>query len=464
MLARASCVMALCAGQAATATSGCSVKNPDFCCSTLDSCSQVGVGAIVPCDDPAQPYCDDDGAFGAARACIPDPGTTACTGPADCATPERPRCDAEDTGACIGCAGEADCTRFAATPHCDDTSGACVACVTGADCGAAAPVCGADHTCRPCAADGECAGGVCAQAGTCPAEDAIVYVDRAAAAGNTTCTRAAPCPTIALGLAAVTAPRRYLKLAPASYDEAVVIDGKMVELAGTGAELTALANQVIDVRNGATVTIGGLAIHDSPGRGVRCQDSAVTLRQVTIERNFSRALEGTACTVIVDRSQLRRNAFGGASLIGGRTTLRNSFVVDNGGMGSGGGLFTMDATELVVEFNTFAGNVGDVDTAAGLFCLGGGQRTVTNNIVVGAGADQVQGCGPTYTLSNEVIAGTGNLVGAPTFRNAGAGDYHLAAGSMGLDAADPAATLATDFDGEARPHNGRSDLGADELH
>lgn len=464
MIARAACVIALVAGVAATAASGCSVKNPDFCCSTLDSCAQVGVGAIVACSDPAEPFCDDEGAHGAARACIPDPGTTACTGPDDCATPERPRCDADDTGTCVGCASADDCTRFAATPRCDQASGTCVACVTSADCGAAAPVCGSDHTCRPCAADGECGGGVCAQAGTCPAEDAIVYVDRAAAAGNTTCTRAAPCPTITLGLAAVNASRRYLKLAPAMYDEAVLVDGKTVEVAGTGAELTALANQVIDVRNGATLTIGGLAIHDSVGKGVRCLDSAVTLRQVTIERNFSRAIETSGCTVTIDRSRLRRNSFGGASLIGGRATMRNSFVVDNGGMGSGGGLFTMDATELVLEFNTFANNVGDQDTPAGLFCLGGSQRTVTNNIVVGAAADQIQGCGPTYTLSNEVIAGTGNVSGQPTFRNAGAGDYHLAAGSLGIDAADPAATIAIDFDGEARPDGGRSDLGADEVH
>ena len=54
------------------------------------------------------------------------------------------------------------------------------------------------------------------------------------------------------------------------------------------------------------------------------------------------------------------------------------------------------------------------------------------------------------------------LIDPASFRNAGGADYHLVAGSMGLDKADPAATLAIDIDGDPRPA-GAADLGADEL-
>jgi hypothetical protein len=90
--------------------------------------------------------------------------------------------------------------------------------------------------------------------------------------------------------------------------------------------------------------------------------------------------------------------------------------------------------------------------------------TVANNIIVGTNANQIDSvnCAPTYTLSNETVAGAGNLTGQPSFVNAGAGDYHLAPGSMGIDKANPAATVALDIDGDPRPA-GAADLGADEL-
>ena len=451
---------------------GCSVKNPDFCCSTLDSCRAVGVDAVVTCGDPAAPFCDDDGAYGAPRACIADPTTPECSTADDCTSATLPRCDLDDDGGtCAGCAGEDDCTRFAATPHCEPTGGACVACVTSAQCTAAAtPVCDADHACRACASDDECAAGVCAQAGTCPAASEIVYVDPAAPAGNVACTQAAPCPTIAAGLAAVTAARRYVKLAPGMYSEAVVIDGKTVELAGTGATITVpVGNQVFDVRNAATVTIGGLRIHQAVGRGMRCADSTVTLRGMLIDSNLGRALETSSCNVTVDRVRMLSNTAGGMYLMSGRATVRNSFIARNGNVNfGGGGVVAVDPIELVMEFDTIADNTVPTSSsmAAGFACSGALAATVTNNIIVGDAANQIDSnnCGPTYTLSTESVAGAGNVVGRATFRGATSGDYHLAAGSMGIDAADPAATVMVDIDGEARPAGGRSDMGADEVH
>jgi hypothetical protein len=43
------------------------------------------------------------------------------------------------------------------------------------------------------------------------------------------------------------------------------------------------------------------------------------------------------------------------------------------------------------------------------------------------------------------------------------GDYHLQGGSPCIDAADPASTVATDIDGDARPAAAGFDIGADEV-
>jgi hypothetical protein len=48
----------------------------------------------------------------------------------------------------------------------------------------------------------------------------------------------------------------------------------------------------------------------------------------------------------------------------------------------------------------------------------------------------------------------------PRFANAAAGDFHLTTGSPAIDAADPAATDAVDFEGTARPQGAGRDIGA----
>ena len=445
---------------------GCEVRNPDFCCTTTESCAQVGVGGPVTCRAPDQPFCDDQGMYGTARACVPDPGTTLCTGPADCPTTGLPVCDLGGSGTCIGCSVADDCARFATTPLCDDGSHACVACRTSADCGGANPVCGTDHTCQPCTSDDECGSGLCIQGGSCAATSDIVYVDRAAAITNVDCTAAAPCQTINGGLAKVTATRKYVKVAPGTYGERLILDGRTVDLYGTGAELTSTFDPVVDVRTTSTLTVTGLRIRGGTGTGLRCLDSTLTLRRAGLEDNGGRGLDASACNVTIEGARVLRNFRGGLGLARGRIAIRNSFIGKNGNMSSSvGGVAITEPFDLAFEFNTIVDNLVLTGATAGLLCQTGTAVAVANNIVVGDAAKQVDAdsCAPRYTLSTQVVTGATNLRGTPTFRNGAAGDYHLVAGSIGIDQADPAATLVIDIDGDSRPNGARADIGADEL-
>jgi hypothetical protein len=61
------------------------------------------------------------------------------------------------------------------------------------------------------------------------------------------------------------------------------------------------------------------------------------------------------------------------------------------------------------------------------------------------------------------VAGTGNLSSDPLFVDPVHNNFHLQLASPARDAADPAATLAVDLDGDARPQGAGRDMGADEI-
>jgi hypothetical protein len=75
-------------------------------------------------------------------------------------------------------------------------------------------------------------------------------------------------------------------------------------------------------------------------------------------------------------------------------------------------------------------------------------------------------CNSTTVLAAELFAQHGirisdKTVGTnPMLKDAANGDFHLQMSSPAIDAADPAATDAVDFDGTARPQGARRDIGA----
>jgi len=472
--------------------------NEDYCCTTPD-CADEPHG-IVACGSAEAPFCDNEGSYpasgGIRRTCIPDPLSSSCLGPEDCTTTaERPYCldgicvectESTECGTtapacnpethlCTACTLDTDCLDHAGTPRCFVDDGTCVGCLEpAADCTeATAPVCDEDaHACRGCASESECASDACDTAtGACFAEADVIYLAPGGAAGS--CTQAAPCATFAQGFAQVAGTRNVVKAAAGTYGE-FTVNALAVTVLGNGATVQSGANDqdLVTVTNGADVTIVGLTIRNAggTGRGVVCGTGAastVALQGATVRGNAGGGVSASNCTVTLESSTVSGNAGGGVSISGGTSTLRNTWVVANGGPTAGvGGVKLDNIAGLMFEFNTVADNVTNSAFAAGIQCSALSPVVLSNSIVHGSAANQIGSpiqCSYAHSMSNQSLGGSSNVSGSPSFVNAGSGDYHLAPTSTGVDAADPAATLAIDIDGDARPQGTARDMGADEV-
>jgi len=468
---------AVLSGAGGLTSGGCTKDTPGFCCSSVTSCAGTGASGVVMCDgESTRPFCDDLGELGPAHTCVPDPTAPACTSSLMCTTPALPVCDVDDTATCTGCATATDCTRFPERGLCDPDSRGCVQCVSATDCTATAtPICGDDGLCHGCTADAECASGVCDEgSGACVLATDIIYVN-GATGGGTACTSTAPCATVVAGVAAITGSRRYMILAPGEYAESVVIDGKTVTILGAGAGISPMVSNTaaLVVLNASTVRLEGLRLHDAGGGpnadGVRCAAPvggipSVTMVGVRIDGFGGYGVDATGCTVTITDCEIASNPGGGISLLSGAFAITNTYITNNGGNTTVGGV-KLDSNDpaSVFEFNTVAGNLATGSIAQAVSCVAGGQQRIANNILAGVGATQVSSanCDLEFNLSNQNLSGQGNVMAAPTFVSGT--DYHLMRTSEGVDDADPDATLGVDADGDLRPQNGRRDIGADEV-
>lgn len=520
---RRRCGLAALAGSTLLLLGGCNSEDPLYCCSTIESCQRNGgEPTIQVCTDPERPHCDDEGYFGLARTCVPDPGGQVC-GTADECSSEAPACvdhlcvDCEDssqcdpdaptcdvaTHECIGCQADTDCSAFVDAPRCLTGQGTCVACLEADDCGEGAPICadntcvecagpddcssptpicssnqcvqctGPDdctgaaptcdaNTCRGCAADSECASDACDEdGGTCFAEQAVIYLATTGIA-NGTCTRAEPCNSFARALTQVTAERNVIKAAPGTYEGQVEIEGITVTILADGATVHPPPNQsAVSVSDGADATIEGLTVTGTVGSG---NTVAVTC---------------TAALLRLRRSTVIANTGGGGvSISGCAFSLLNNVIAINGSPTSafGGVQVSNIATEGVHEFsfNTVTGNVATANEITGVVCglvavpLTFSSNVVYDNLATGTGT-QVGGddqCAWTFSdIGPETIAGAGNINADPLFvaPDLESQDFHLQPTSPARNTADPESTLARDIDGDRRPAGERSDMGADEV-
>ena len=473
-------VIGMLATVTATVLAGCSSPNPDFCCVTAETCAAAGlVDERRPCE--VGQACKSYGCVAAE-----------CSSAADCTSPEAPTCL---HGLCVaGCAVDDDCAGVAGTPRCDAADATCVGCLSNDQCSADQPICDADaRSCRGCSADDECASGVCIEAaGTCAADDAIIYVtDTGTDAG--TCPKSAPCKTMqfAMGL---TSPIRNVIRVLGSYfhlgnnsiylANSVVIDGSN----------TTLTSDIIP-----TVNVSGVGIVE----GVRLS-STDTFRSVL---RISAGGNLKLAQVVVDHGQIEVKAGGILDAVdiqmkdgnfecngGGVLSMRRSYleqsVFDSGCsltlstsrfepppgalptlwfqgpiqmiennifVGSAAESYLIaigEAGESKFRFNTIVNTSPIVGSAFGVLCGGGVE--VTSNIIAYNSTMPIS-CVSRYSLfdaagSQEVDRGVGNISAdvATFFKDRQVGDYHLSSNSPALGVGEPG-LVKTDLDGNARP-------------
>jgi hypothetical protein len=171
------------------------------------------------------------------------------------------------------------------------------------------------------------------------------------------------------------------------------------------------------------------------------------------------AANGVTPIVRVERGAIGGNAGVGLQLGTATYTINNTFIVNNGG---GGVTIGTPGAGSRFEFNTVVSN-GGATLPTGMRCASTAQ--IASSIFSANGvAPQISDmCVATYSLFDDAAGqnNTGDKLGSPAFVSAL--DPHIQGTSPARNAADPAAVLNIDIDGEHRPQGANRDMGADEI-
>lgn len=406
------------------------------------------------------------------------------------------------------CTQDEQCTN--STPVCDITRSMCVPCMQGkvGACGGATPVCGIDEACHPCAMDAECASQTCLPDGSCASPIDVLYVSPTGSA-QATCMPDDHC-SLARALALIDGTKSTIRLDPAHYNlSATVTLSNDLHLVGRGAILdrnAADSGPVLSTAAGTRISLDYVTVtggDGDTGDGIACTNATLTLHEVTIQSNAGNGISSMGCQLVVSHAQLLNNLGVGIaaqgsgisvlmsdivlvrSLVAGNATIgllllkttydiEDNIIVKNGGPNGAGGVFITQIPagsvgRRVFAFNTVSQNSGPFGNVSGVVCdlSVGVPLVMTSSLVVNnAGPGQVSGGACAWMYSDIIpgaVAGTGNLFADPLFVDPVHNNFHLQLASPARDAADPAATLAVDIDGDARPQGAGRDMGADEI-
>jgi len=250
----------------------------------------------------------------------------------------------------------------------------------------------------------------------------------------------------------------------------------------SGSDLTIVSSEVrendaegIDA-NGCSIVVEDSIIADNERAGIRANNSEVFMSDASVTGNAFQGLLLTDSDVIASRNFIAENSAGGVRMNDCLFVLENNILVENGNQAvnpsnPAGGIY-IEANQVVpvqtFNHNTVVDNRSPmVLQSAGLVCDTDAPVSGTGNIVwsnerPSSNLQVALNCDLEYSNVDGDYPGEGNIDAEPSFASPATLDYHLAAGSAGIDVADPASPTSDDIDGESRPKGPGFDMGADE--
>lgn len=219
------------------------------------------------------------------------------------------------------------------------------------------------------------------------------------------------------------------------------------------------------------------------GAGIFNNAGAVLIQEQTLfQENVATGNGGAVYQadgdLTLDASTLAQNeaAVGGAIYLSGGVAndinVTNNFIYDNEAT-IGGGIYNDDTAANLLH-NTLYSNEASGGTGGGV-ASAVNTAVIRNNIIdlnTGSGIDAPAGTDINYNnvvnntagYSGGASAGGNDIAQTPQYVNSLGNDFHLQDDSPGVDVADPASPLTSDYDGDVRPTNQGPDMGADELN
>jgi predicted outer membrane repeat protein len=233
---------------------------------------------------------------------------------------------------------------------------------------------------------------------------------------------------------------------------------------------TIIRNTIADNRSGSYG--GGIYVKDRPAL---IQGNIIRDNRATANDGGGIYLTGGTTAQVLSNWILGNGAAddgGGVLVRNSDVYLANNVVADNRAHSAGGGLYIVGSSPRLLHTTIARNRGGD---GSGVY-IAGTDSTValTNTILVSHTVGITVAAGNTATLTatlwgtgtwandtdwdgdGTIITGTVNLLGAPTFVDPDAGNYHILSNSAAIDAGVDAG-VPTDIDGNPRPRDGDCD-------